>query len=533
MLDKILKNKKYWILGFIIIIGIFLRTYRFHDWLEFQSDEARDATLIHEIVTGKSAWPLLGPWMGGTGINGTEENSYRLGPIYYYFQIISAKIFGDYPDKLAYPDLLFSILSIPLFYLFFKKYFSDNLSLGLAGLYAFSFFAVRYARFAWNPNSIPFFILLFLLALHEFIANKEKIHWFWAVILGMALGIGVQLHAITLILFPVAAFFVFLFSINRNWKVWKKWVLVFIIFAVLNLGQIISETRTNFANSKILLKYFSNNSTGNKQENSFLFNLGKEIDCQIEANSYMLSSLGRESCSLNFIKLMSAEKSKIFLKSLRDPLFDLALFGGFIFSFFGYWLLAQRCKKEEGKSKKYFLRLIALYLGIAFLIILAGKTFNFRYFNCIFFAPFLFLGFFIEYLSNKFPRIRWQIATLLLLLAIIPNAASLAAAAKDLSETNKTGDHLNFLIQTEPIAAYLVAQSNGQKKIFLGGKDAIMQIYYPLDYFMKRQNIALVRISKDSAILPSETPSFSINNQASADANCERIGKIFVCRIKN
>ena len=129
-----------WILAVIILVGIFLRAYNFHDWLEFRNDQSRDAFLVRDVIDGNLAWPLLGPKMSFTGTlyNSDEANAFHLGPMYYYFQIISAKIFGDYPDKLAYPDLLFSILSIPLLYFFLNIYFSRKLSLSLTGLYAIS-----------------------------------------------------------------------------------------------------------------------------------------------------------------------------------------------------------------------------------------------------------------------------------------------------------------------------------------------------------------------------------------------------------
>ncbi|HHE45894.1 MAG TPA: hypothetical protein ENL05_00895, partial [Candidatus Moranbacteria bacterium] len=105
-----LKNKKtvFLILGAIFLLGISLRTYQHKNWLYFDDDQANDAIIVSKVVENHQDWPLLGPNMGNT--------TFRLGPIFYYFQIISAKIFGNNPNVLAYPDLFFSILTIPLFY---------------------------------------------------------------------------------------------------------------------------------------------------------------------------------------------------------------------------------------------------------------------------------------------------------------------------------------------------------------------------------------------------------------------------------
>ena len=56
-LKAILKGipKYIWILAIIIVIGIFLRTYKLHDWLYFYPDQARDVTIVDEFINGKTA----------------------------------------------------------------------------------------------------------------------------------------------------------------------------------------------------------------------------------------------------------------------------------------------------------------------------------------------------------------------------------------------------------------------------------------------------------------------------------------------
>ena len=111
-------------LGSIFVNRYFLRTYNFHDWLKFSNDQARDAFISSQAADKETAWPLVGPYMSYSGDGDhVEENSFHLGPIYYYFQIVSAKIFGNYADKLAYPDVFFGVLSILLLYAFLRIYF--------------------------------------------------------------------------------------------------------------------------------------------------------------------------------------------------------------------------------------------------------------------------------------------------------------------------------------------------------------------------------------------------------------------------
>lgn len=534
MIKRIKEIKKStWILLAIILVGIFLRTYHFHDWLRFEGDQARDAMLVHEVASGKANWPVFGPRVDGTGADASELNSFRLGPMYYYFQIISAKIFGDYPDKLAYPDLLFSIFSIPLMYFFLKRYFTENLSLAITGIYSISFFLIQYSRFAWNPNSIPFFVLLLLLSLNEVILYKEKVYWFWVIMLGIALGVGVQLHGLVLFIFPTITFFVFVFFMKEKWKVWKKWVAVLAICVVLNSGQLISEMRTGFANSKILMNYILNKPVKMNQKSSFAVNLEKGIDCQTEFNAYLIAPFGQDSCSLNFVQVIAGDKSDSFIKNLKNPVFGIGLTLSLVFSVFGYLFLIRGCRKREEKKRKYFSRLLVLYLGFSFLILLAGRSFNLRYFNVVFFAPFIFLGFFIDYLNKNRTRFNKTIIIIVFLSITAINIRSIALSAKELSEKEKTGYNSSFLVQLEPIARYLIANANGQKNISLDGKNAIMQNYYPLVYFMKKQDITLIRKSENNAILQSDIPEFYISTRASDNMDSEKIGQIYINKVEN
>ena len=114
MKEFIKKNWVYLVLALIIVAAAGFRVWHFSDWLHFEMDQARDGSLVKEAVqNGPSQLPLLGPRAGGTFV--------RLGPIFYYFQYASAKLSGStLPSVFAYPDLLFSILAIPFFFLFFS-----------------------------------------------------------------------------------------------------------------------------------------------------------------------------------------------------------------------------------------------------------------------------------------------------------------------------------------------------------------------------------------------------------------------------
>ena len=149
----------------ILAIGIFLRAYNFSDWLHFELDQSRDAKIVNLAITdGPENLPLLGPKAAGSFL--------RLGPIFYYFNYLSALVFGNTPEGMAVIIMLFGILAIPAFHFLARRYFSAFISLSLASIFSVSLFLVMYSRFSWNPNALPFFTILLVYALLR-AADKE------------------------------------------------------------------------------------------------------------------------------------------------------------------------------------------------------------------------------------------------------------------------------------------------------------------------------------------------------------------------
>ena len=138
--DRIKKTQKQKIgvLLIIVALGIFLRGYNFRGLQRFDEDEVRDVVIVEQLQQDHN-FLIMGPHAGGT--------IFDLGPAYYYMEYIALIIFGNDPGNLAYPTLLFSVLAIPLLYVFLKKFFTENISLAVTALYGVSFYAIKYARF--------------------------------------------------------------------------------------------------------------------------------------------------------------------------------------------------------------------------------------------------------------------------------------------------------------------------------------------------------------------------------------------------
>ena len=532
-----------WILAVIILVGLFLRTYNLHSWLKFRVDQVHDASLVDSVLAGKTPWPMMGPFMSHSG-DGThvEANSFHLGPIYYYFQIISAKIFGNYADKLAYPDVFFGVLTIPLLYLFLRIYFKRETSLAVAGLFAISSYFVQYSRFAWNTNLIPFFVLLFLFTLHKFLEKNEKTPWKWVILLGIAFGVGVQLHAILILLFTLVAFFVFLFSMSKNIGAWKKWIVILMLVCILNAPQIFSEIKTNFSNAKIFLHFSAQDKDEKGNFGVNKLNLIKnDLDCNIEANAYFLSAYGSSSCDYNIFNpaTYGKVKTKNLAKFLQFLIARVTILAGFAFSIFGYYLLIKYRKREAEESKQYFLNLIMLYVSISFLIMLPLSVDEFndlRYLTPTFFVPYILLAFLAKFISEEFSKKYSYIILGMFSLLIATNIFAIARVASSFFSGNRTCDANTIIMgELEPVAEYISSDLTERKLIYLGGDKTFEVVYRPLSYILKKRGVAPMQINEGMSLAQDNIPIFMVScrGRFKDEYSYKKIGSIFVYRLNN
>lgn len=538
--EKIQAVPKYiWILLAIIFVGVFLRTYEFHSWLFFGSDQVNDAVRVGGVVDNIAPWPVLGPDMSHSGVGGRTAR-FHIGPMYYYFEIISGKIFGNYPDKFAYPDLLFSLLSIPLLYYFLRRLFLTNISLVLTGLYATSFYMLKFSHSAWNPNSIPFFILLFLLSLYEFILVQEKTKWYWMVSLGITLGVGIQLHAILLVLLPITLLFSFFFFMRKKRLAWKQWILIFVVAFLLNIPQIWNEQQTGYANTKIF--FDSVKSTPDNGSDSFLVKFLNTANCHIQVNAYIISSVGQDACDFTLIK-MFGDHNKRALASLHDRSFIIGQIFNFSFSFVGYGFLVYFFRKENNRKKKYFLGLVLLYVALSFFVLLPVDIGLSRYFVHVFFIPLFFLGFLSQYLMEKYSK-KYALVTIFIMFALLIalNSISTKNFVQGYIDKNKSVDNTIILGEIETMVDYMIANANGQKKIYILNDKKQSNFMRSLLYIAQKKKYELVK-SNDYTNIPFGSSIFYLSGNATTDPGTtfdnhpletyRNFGQIGIYKLKN
>jgi 4-amino-4-deoxy-L-arabinose transferase-like glycosyltransferase len=254
MIDLSSKRTIFFLLAAVTAFGFFLRAYHFSDWLHFELDQARDARIVDDGLRGDFFdLPLLGPKAGGTTL--------RLPPGFYYLEYLSATIFGGTPYGMAMLGMILSALSVPLFYLFTRRYFSVRLALLLALLFSVSEFFVMYGRFAWNPNLIPFFALLGFYALLRAADHEEQHKERWFVVAAFGLALAMQMHSLAFVAIPLitGAFL----ALRRPRLSWKAWLGAAVVVSILYLPMVLNETETGWANAKAFIHATTEKSTKN------------------------------------------------------------------------------------------------------------------------------------------------------------------------------------------------------------------------------------------------------------------------------
>ncbi len=403
---------------FVLVAAVFFRTYNFSDWLYFKMDQARDAMLTSSVIEkGPQYLPLLGPRAGATEV---DEGYLRLGPAYYYFQYIAGVLSGSTePAIFAYPDLFFGILAIPLLYIFLRLYFSSALSVLIASMYALSFIIIQYSRFAWNPNTLPFFAILSFFGLLKFLNDpRPKQRIIWIILWASGLFIGSQMHFFGFfVLSGVSALMILV-----HYEVWKtgkffkeiEWMklikygaVTLAVFIFIYSPVIISDVIRGGENSLNLVSAFANKPT----QRSFTEKIRENASEQLKYYCLITTA----SC---------------YEKGVKNN-FPAAFFTAVIMLAGSIWSVYSWKKSPMG-IKRDFLALVIIWAGV-FFILATPVAFQLRprFFIAVFAVPFIFLGYIFQYLEKKIPRYSTCIAVIITLMIVLFNAKGTLAWFKE------------------------------------------------------------------------------------------------------
>lgn len=392
----------------IVFCSFFVRFYHFDEWLYFKMDQSRDALLIgNAIERGPGYLPLLGARAGATDL---EHGFLRLGPAYYYFQYLSGVIFDSiHPSVFAYPDLFFSIAVIPLLYAFLRLYFSKRNALLVTTMYAFSFLIIQYSRFAWNPNSLQFFIILAFYGLLRFLneARPTPKRW-WLALFTFGLTIGSQLHFFGFFSLLGISGLLILFHL-RVWN-WESLRALFRVPALKQGGAFVVVGLTVFLvlYSPVIL---SDRMEGWQNTKNFFEALGSKAEKKPLMEKVKKDVLE----NLNYYCLLTT--SSCYDGNMKAHAIPIATSTFILIA--GLALAMRRLRMETDSLRLDFLAL-TLFWFMVFSVLTLPVAFQLRprFYIVVFALPFIFLGFLYEFLEERYGK-RALIATALITLAIL------------------------------------------------------------------------------------------------------------------
>ncbi len=422
-----MKNKTTIILIAIFCVGIFLRTYNFSENIFFEIDQARDYKLIDKVLTnGIGDFPLVGPMAGGT--------FFRLGSLFYLPALISSKIFGLSIFSMVLPELILSILTIPLFYFLLKEFFEKRISLYLTALFSVSLFAVEYAYFSWNPNSIPFFLALSFYSLLRYSRSEnnkfQKFSFkkifslqevkeifksldnknFWTILLAFSTAWAMQLHTVALIGMPIILFLYFITTkIKPSFKHFAIFGAISIfLFLPLICNDILTKGENTQEFLKATVKRSSSDERATMPKKTFMnaYNFTRFYTNILMSKNFVSDPIRIES-SDGLSDLMAKNFSSSVLK---NNIIKAVLI--FIFFVVGFVLLARNyfSKLKSGYSKKsihknHFILLMLIWQSVYLLLFYPlSLDVDSRYFLVVLFVPFILLGFAIILFEKYFPK---------------------------------------------------------------------------------------------------------------------------------
>lgn len=309
-----------WIVLFLLLLsGAFFRFYRIRPLMTYLGDEGRDMLIVMDLLKGVN-FPFIGP--------PTSVGKLFLGPIYYYFIAPFVWIFNWDPVGPAVFIAILGVLSIILTYFVGKNYFNHRVGLISAVLLTFSPLIIEFSRSSWNPNPMPFFSLLLMLAIFNWYKKKKPKFLYLAVI---CFAIMLQLHYMAILLSPFLLFAIWYLGKDLNRAKKKKirtYLISGLILFLLLSPLLIFDLKHDFYNLRGFLEIFK----GRSNEGFSLIDLISRSRDRLRQVFGLFLGIEERSWLNNLIVLTTLIFSFISFKKASKPA-KLIIFSWFMWGF--------------------------------------------------------------------------------------------------------------------------------------------------------------------------------------------------------
>ncbi len=233
------------LLTVFVVLGTIFRLYRIEEKMRFIWDEGRDMSAVRNMIVNKDL-TLFGPY---NDIGGHID---FFGVFHYYLIAPSLLIANFDPIGPAVFTAILGSISIALVYYLVSLWHKNEVALISAGLFSLSPLIIHFSQWALNPNTIPFFTLLYFIALSKYFKTGYSI---FSLVSGLLLGIAFQLHYFTA---PLAVAWLVIILVAK-WSIRQKIIdaLVFTTFFILpNLTFVIFDLTHDHFYLNIITNFF-------------------------------------------------------------------------------------------------------------------------------------------------------------------------------------------------------------------------------------------------------------------------------------
>ncbi len=404
------------ILTSILLIALFLRTYKIREFIIFLGDEGRDALVVRRMIVDYK-FTLLGPTASVGG--------FYLGPIYYYFMIPFLWLANFDPVGPAVMVALLGTITVALVYWTSREWFDVRTAMITSMVYATAPGIILSSRSSWNPNIMPFFALLAVVSLYK-AATKNKL--MWTFISGASIGVAIQSHYLGLILGPIIAVSALVSFEKRHWV--KNTLTGIVGFFTGGSMYFAFEFRHNFPNIRSVLEFIGRggNTTGPRSINIvWLF--------------------------IDMVKRMYEAAFITLDLSIRNWLVYLSITGLLL-------VLINRWKKKRKLSLGFKLLLVWLVVGIFGIGSYKGQLYP-HYFGFLLPVPVLILGVLLGQLVKK--NSTKYVAYLLVGLLLYLNLSTLPIWGRGsnlIDQTERVAEAIGEITDDEPFNFALISSGN-------------------------------------------------------------------------
>ncbi len=233
------KNRHLYLLGIIVAIAVFFRFYNLPFRYGLGDETIRDAVVGIEGAR-ELQMPLTGPF--------SSTGPFTFGPWYYYQLIIATIIFPYNYTPWIYLGIS-SVISVLILYYIGKMLIEKYFGILLSFLGAISPTLVLSSTHLTNPNMTNVFAFASFAIFIKLI--KENVSGWWAFLLGIVLGIAINIHyqMVGLLIFPL------LLLVNK-YKKFLYFIFTSVGIAVTFVPLLLWDLTNHWHNLRSILFYY-------------------------------------------------------------------------------------------------------------------------------------------------------------------------------------------------------------------------------------------------------------------------------------